>query len=271
MGTQTNTILNNMEDLSRYNPEGSILRKAQLRMLDILSVVDDIFRRNHIDYWLHGGTLIGAVRHHGFIPWDDDVDIAVRALDMPRIRKVLNAELPENLCLQDITTDSNYYLPISKVRDKHSLFDEVDSYNLKERGIYIDIIPMEEILSPNSKRPVDKFLRHCIWGRSNYTNKLVDKIVGVIGYYPVKLWIGIIRLWLKIFPTHTWGDTYGWVESFVEKESDIFPVRDIDFEGHTFLAPADPDAFLKVIFGDYMQIPPEEKRATHTKRIEFYD
>ncbi len=262
-----------MEDLrQKYNPEGSTLRKAQLRMLDILSVVDEIFRRNHIDYWLHGGSLLGAVRHHGFIPWDDDVDIAVRSSDMPRVRKVLQAELPNNLCFQDATTDSRYHLPISKVRDKHSLIDEVDSHNMKERGLYIDIIPMEEIVSTKFKRPIDKFCRHCFWGRSRYNDRVLDRLIGFFGYYPMKLWIGMIRLWLKMFPTHIWGNLYGW-DDLEEQETDVFPVQDIDFEGHTFMAPANPDAFLKVIYGDYMQIPPEEKRSVnrHGMKIEIYD
>ena len=94
-----------MEDLRKYNPEGSTLRKAQMRMLDILLVVDKIFRKHHIEYWLDGGTLLGAVRHGGFIPWDDDLDINVRVSDISRIRKVLQSELPKNLCYQDVTTD----------------------------------------------------------------------------------------------------------------------------------------------------------------------
>ena len=70
-----------MEDLSHYNPEGSTLRRAQLRMLEILKVVDDICTKHDIQYTLDGGTLIGAVRHGGFIPWDDDIDINVTRED----------------------------------------------------------------------------------------------------------------------------------------------------------------------------------------------
>ena len=261
-----------MEDLrQKYNPDGSILRRAQLRMLDILVAVDEIFRRHHIDYWLHGGTLLGAVRHHGFIPWDDDMDIAVRTSDMPRIRKVLQHELPERFCYQDITTDPHFCMAIAKVRDKHSLFDEPDSHQLKERGIYIDIIPMEEIISAKNQYPINYLYRHCIWGRSRYSNRLLDRFLGYVCYYPVKLWIACIRLWTKLLHTHTWGDIYGWAFTIEEKESDIFPVRDIEFEGYTLLGPANPDGFLRAIYGDYMQIPPEDKRATHTNRIEFYD
>ena len=75
-----------MEDLSHYNPEGSTLRRAQLRMLEILKVVDDICTKHGIQNTLDGGTLIGAVRHGGFIPWDDDIDINVTREDLAKLR-----------------------------------------------------------------------------------------------------------------------------------------------------------------------------------------
>ena len=95
------------EDLSRYNPEGSTLRKAQLRMLSILIEVDKICRKHKIDYFVDSGTLLGAVRHGGFIPWDDDLDIAIRREDLPRLRKALQEELPSDMCYQDWTTEEN--------------------------------------------------------------------------------------------------------------------------------------------------------------------
>ena len=95
------------EDLSRYNPEGSILRRAQLRELEILIEVDKICRKHNIEYFLDWGTLLGAVRHGGFIPWDDDIDISVRRKDYSRLCKVLKEELPENLAFQDRFTDWN--------------------------------------------------------------------------------------------------------------------------------------------------------------------
>ena len=125
-----------MEDLSRYNPEGSTLRKAQMRMLEILKIVDSIFSKHHIDYYLDGGTLLGAVRHGGFIPWDDDIDISVRREDFSRIKRVLQKELPNNLVFQDRFTDWNLPVLIAKVRDKNSYYYEEECTNrLKEKGL----------------------------------------------------------------------------------------------------------------------------------------
>ena len=69
----TDTLQNELRE--RYNPNGSTLRKQQLRMLEMLQYIDSVCKKHNIRYWLCSGTLLGAVRHGGFIPWDDDVDI----------------------------------------------------------------------------------------------------------------------------------------------------------------------------------------------------
>ncbi|HBA13371.1 MAG TPA: LicD family protein, partial [Bacteroidales bacterium] len=88
----------------KYNPEGSPLRNQQLHVLDILVLFDKICRENGIDYWLHGGTLLGAVRHGGFIPWDDDVDVCIKAVDYRKFRKVFLRNLPKRYRLVDYRT-----------------------------------------------------------------------------------------------------------------------------------------------------------------------
>ena len=97
-----------MEDFAKYNGEGTPLRKAQLCMLNILIEIDRICRKHDIPYWLDSGTLLGAVRHGGFIPWDDDVDIAIMRSDYPRLKEYLTEELPKDLILQDSINEPNY-------------------------------------------------------------------------------------------------------------------------------------------------------------------
>ena len=169
-----------MEDLRKYNPEGSTLRKAQMRMLEILKIVDSIFSKHHIDYYLDGGTLLGAVRHGGFIPWDDDIDISVRREDFSRIKRVLQKELPDNLVFQDRFTDWNLPVLIAKVRDKNSYYYEEECTNrLKEKGLFIDIIPMEKIPSWSWKQKLDYLYGHCIRGIHNYSSSQ-DKIISYL-------------------------------------------------------------------------------------------
>jgi lipopolysaccharide cholinephosphotransferase len=105
-----------MEDLRKYNPDGSELRKAQMRMLDILREVDKIFRRNNITYWVDAGTLLGTVRHHGFIPWDDDVDVSVPLKEYTKAREALIRELPSAYVYVDAKTDKNYFDSCGRVK-----------------------------------------------------------------------------------------------------------------------------------------------------------
>ena len=260
-----------MEDLRRYNPEGSTLRKAQLRMLDILKAVDAIFAKHQIDYYLDGGTLLGAVRHGGFIPWDDDIDISVRREDVSRIRKVLKAELPENLVYQDRFEDWNLPVLIAKVRMKNTyLYEEECTDKLKERGLFIDLIPMEKIPSWWWKQKLDYLYGHCIRGIHNYSTR-GDKILSYCVFPFAWTLVQLTRLVNRFIPSDQLADVYGWKPTGCYKRQDIFPTKRMPFEGFMASVPNNPDAMLKGLFGEYMQIPPEEKRRVHSTKIEFYD
>ena len=87
-----------MDKLEQYKQ--AHLRECQLKQLAILEVIDHVCKANGIEYWLDGGTLLGAVRHGGFIPWDDDIDIAMRKDDLERFIEVAQKQLPEHLFLQ---------------------------------------------------------------------------------------------------------------------------------------------------------------------------
>lgn len=258
------------EDLKKYNPEGSTLRKAQLRMLEILKVVDSICRENDIPYFLESGTLLGAVRHSGFVPWDDDIDISVMLSDYKRLRKLLIDKLPDNMVFQDDSTDPNYPMLIWKVRDTKSLFEEEYSNKLKYKGLYIDLFPLEKIPCWKWKVFLDYIYGHCVRALHNYSNKK-DKLISSFIYPFAKALVIITRLINKFIPCDIVSFQYGRKTYVQYNLKDIFPLKDMTFEGYSFLVPHNPDALLKTCFGDYMQIPPEEKRTTHTGRIEFYD
>lgn len=259
------------EDFSKYNPEGSTLRKAQMRMLDILIEVDKICRKHKIEYFLDSGTLLGAVRHGGFIPWDDDLDICIRREDWPLLRKFLQEELPSDLCCQDWTTERNYPLSIAKVRDKNSIFDEEYSHMMKERGIFIDIFFVEPSVPKWLRDPLDFVYVRCIRGVNHYSERFIEKFLGYVCYPLTILAVWLCRLFAKMANIRMLGRQYGWSSRLYIASNDIFPTMEIQFEGHSFMAPNNTDEFLRVLYGDYMQIPPEDKRETHLAEITFLD
>ena len=262
----------NMEDLSKYNPEGSTLRKAQLRMLEILIEVDKICRKHQIEYYLDAGSLLGAVRHGGFIPWDDDLDIVVPMKDFKRLSKALMEELPDSMVYQDRFTDWNFPSVIAKVRDKNSYFYEEECTDrLKEKGIFIDIFPIEKVPSMWWKRKIDYPYGHCIRAIHNYTDKK-DKFVSCLIFPFVWVLVQLTRIVNLFIPSEKIALCYGWRPTYnICNSKDIYPVKRMNFEGFPACVPHNPDAVLKAYYGDYMQIPPEEKRQVHSTIIKFYD
>ena len=259
----------------RFNPEGSMLRRQQMRMLKILLEVDKICKRHDIPYWLSSGTLIGALRHNGFIPWDDDFDIEMMRSDYLRLMQVLPKELPAWLALQNDETDPNYFYFYAKVRDRRSRMLEQNGYDRlwKEQGIYIDIFPME---------------KHPIW-----LHKLTEKTVG----HKYKIWrtstndekaIKSVRRIFNLNNRYLFPSFRAFLQSLIfgskvitsgmgipfhnpRYAEEIFPLTTHQFEGYDLPVPKDADAHLRHIFGDYMQLPDLEKLASHVGALEFFE
>ena len=272
-----------MEDLSRYNPEGSTLRKAQLRMLDMMIAIDKILRAHNIDYWLDSGTLLGAIRHKGFIPWDDDADIIVRKEDFPKVRQLLINELPEQFTFQDTQIDDYEWSGIARVRDKRS-YCHMPLFKLyKEQGIWVDIFQVEHMYSMKLTLFINFFYARAFreihhFGEVAYKNPIRRYAVKAIAYfiYPFcLLLVGIARSLSKCNPIGLLNFTFPVKSTRRRYLEDVFPLIEVEFEGHSFLAPHNYDHYLTLLYGDYMQIPAEEERISHLGKgenvVEFYD
>lgn len=238
-----------------YNPEGSDLRNLQLRMLEILKAVDRICRKYDIPYWLGSGTLLGAVRHKGFIPWDDDLDIEMLRDDFIRLLAILPEELPVSMSLQTDQTDPNYVYLYAKVRDRNSYIKEtcVINQNLKDQGAFIDIFPIEASSSYLCKVAAKLFNGFCFnsamkWGCQAklyiWSRKVLLKIVFPIFRFCSRL-CGAKKL------HHTFGVNF----LCPRDKEDIFPLSEIKFEGETFFSPNSNNNYLRKLYGDYMKIP----------------
>lgn len=264
--------ISNHELKQRFNPEGSLLRRLQLRQLELLVELDRICRKHGIDYWLTAGTLLGAVRHGGFIPWDDDLDVGIDIKDYRRLLKILPGELPPNMALQCNETDENYFFEFAKIRDRDSHMEEPHHYDsvFAEQGIYIDILPFEQSpmwlhrlsnvahgrtfkIMRTSKRPVERKMRSV-----RRINKFCRRVV-----YPT------LRALARLLPGGCYHFSFGTPFFTFHARDEVFPLGSIEFEGHTFPAPADSDRFLRMIYGDYMQLPDLDKLAPHVETVTF--
>ena len=257
----------------KFNPEGSLLRRQQMRMLDILLEVDKICKKHHIPYWLSSGTLIGAMRHNGFIPWDDDLDIEMMRSDYVRLMEILPSELPEWLALQNSDTDANYFYCYVKVRDRRSRMLERNAYDRmwKEQGIYIDIFPMEQ--QPIWLHKVtEKTIGHMykIWRTSTDDNKAMRKVHCIFNFNN-RLLFPLLRVLCKLMPGKVITSGMGIPFHNPRYADEIFPLKSHEFEGHELPVPGNADAHLRHIYGDYMQLPDLSKLAPHVGELEFFD
>ena len=123
-----------------------MLREAQLKMLSILEAIDKVCKAHDIGYWIEGGTLLGAMRHGGFIPWDDDVDISMLRCDYERFIEVAAKELPRHLFLQTRKSDPSFHHRECKVRDLNSFIADGgdDTGADYQKGLFVDIFPYDE-------------------------------------------------------------------------------------------------------------------------------
>jgi len=262
-------MIDNAALRAQYNPEGSDLRKAQMRMLDILKVVDGICQKHGLKYWLTCATLLGAIRHGGFVPWDDDLDIAMMRDDYLKLMEILPKELPDNLELQNDVTEPGYVYLYAKVRDKNSLIVETCDVNkrFKQQGLFIDIFPMEASIFALCKISAPLFNRMCFNVALNrgtdcalykFNRTLLTKVL-----FPA------FRLISKLGSKDKIHHTFG-VNFLQEKTSDmIFPLGKVEFEGVELSAPGNPDAYLTRHFGNYMKLP-DKIQPVHAEEIKIW-
>lgn len=251
------------------------LRACQLKQLSILEVIDGICKRHQIDYWLDGGTLLGAVRHGGFIPWDDDIDIGMTLEGLEKFIQVAPAELPEHLFLQTPETDPTSKEPITKIRDLNSLYIEGgDRFNVDyQKGLYVDIFPF--IPYPSMPRKWIKFIckniSKCysiLSAQHYYSWRAAAEFV----YFGLK-YLTCRTLWAVLCPFFSKkeylsniliNNGYG----IMHRQDSVFPLSTITFEGKTFRAPASPDKYLSDLYRNYMTIPPKDKQVVHATYIQ---
>lgn len=264
------------------------LRKAQLLMLKILKEVHKICEENNIKYFLSDGTLIGAIRHQGFIPWDDDLDIGMLREDYEKFCKIAPQILSENFILQNFQTDKGYGLQFGKVILKNTVWIEKVAKNTNRQwsGIYIDIFPYDNITENKKMQKLINrlyiFIQGLILIKFKYINiSNYESMAKKLKYVLKKIYLCTISKKLLIYirdsickrylnKSKTLVTKYG--GNFYKNQNPYNFYKDLTlqtFEDTSFYIPKNYDKILKNLYGNYMEIPPIEKQRQHG--IEYFD
>ncbi len=253
------------------------LRKLQLTELELLEEVDRICKKCNIQYNIIAGTLLGAVRHGGFIPWDDDADVALLRPEYEKFRKACETELDTTrFYFQDHTNTPGYRWGYGKLRRKDTLFmREHQEHMPYDQGVSIDVFPLDYVPENYGMRRLHNFkcfvYRKFFWsevGRIADKSKVKRAVYSVMSKVPEKkLKESFDRFvektnrkktgWVRILTFPTPNKAYGYRTNWYEKSADIV------FEGVTFQGIKDYDAYLSFKFGNYMELPPEDQRKVH--------
>ena len=258
--------------MARREIETEELKKLEL---DVLIAFRDYCEENGIRYFFTGGTLLGAVRHGGFIPWDDDIDVVMPRKDYERFL----AEYPKDGRYKVINRKFNkdFYAPYSKLVDTKTEIIEQKIRSIKGMGAFIDIFPLdglgdsEEVAKANVRKS-RKFFHYASFCRYPYFY-----FKGFKGFFKnfLILYSFITKnLYFKAIDNlgakHSFeedlyvGCSFGYNKEREVLERSIFEgAVDMKFEGETFKVPVGYKAYLTSFYDDYMQLPPEEKRVTH--------
>ena len=250
-----------------------ILRKAQLIMLDMLIEFDAICKKHRLQYWLDSGTLLGAVRHKGFIPWDDDIDLSMPVEDYNKFLKIANSELSSEIFLQTSQTDKYFKFDYIKLRSNKARiveFHEKDKKINYHQGVFVDIFPMLTIENTETNRNLYDNTFKEIREASSTSLHSPDgkddpvKRADLIAYLKQKHQ-GWTKNNYKIIYSGEMPDVAAWFD--IEK---VFPLITMDFECHSFFVPNNPDHYLHAIYSfNYRQLPPKNKRIIHAHSIDF--
>ena len=256
--------------------------KLHKKELEIMKYFAEFCEENNIKYYLAYGTLLGAIRHHGFIPWDDDVDVFVSGEDFLKLQKIFNEKADTTKYFyQTLKTEKNYYLLWDKIRLNNTIFveDGWENNNINN-GIFVDVFPLLEC--PDNKREEKKFARRYKFlrllietniknNKSRYNNYgTIGKILSiVVRILPQKIRNKIVIKNIEYFCLYKSDSKYyysldGGAEiKFLKEPFDS--IEKVKFEDAEFNVPKGYRENLTESFGDYMKLPPEEDRIGHGK------
>lgn len=270
-----------------YDPDTlSRLQRTQLEMLHDFAFVCE---KNHIDYWGAGGTAIGAVRHKGMIPWDDDIDLSYRREDEPRIIKAIKEEFGDKYWFANPEITPGFpYIPTHMCLSGTTLKEKVYDNQDYESGVFLDLYPYDDVFD-DPKKAKRQIVRAWFWGKLYvlyfasspvlYINgfkkglvriacKIGNKLMHILPIKPLFYYRKAMQACQSCTKNGSSSQRMGWFFdptpfTSIVKKSDIFPTRFLPFDGQEIRFPQNVEAYLEKRYGDYMKLPPEDERHNH--------
>ncbi|MCT4616283.1 MAG: LicD family protein [Marinifilaceae bacterium] len=250
------------------------LRQAQLVLLRTLKIFDKICQKHGLEYFLDYGTLLGAVRHQGFIPWDDDLDVSMTRKDYDKLQEIIQDELPDSLFFQSKKTVPKFKNNIIRIVDRKSTAiakGKKESDYKWHMGVFFDIFPIDETNHPKRVKSAMNFF---YYKYDNKAKRAIMKLFRHLAVFVVRkqnvfklanYFLSLGKSKTKKYLVHGL-DLYTGSETFTKE--DIFPTQRIKFEDGEFSVPNNYKKVLVEEFGDdYMSLPPENNRISHFGHI----
>lgn len=268
-------------DKNKMKYEDSQLKRLQETELEILKEVIKVCDDLDITYFSVGGTTLGAIRHNGFIPWDDDIDIGMLRDDYEKFLKHAPNKLAEGYTLIHFIYEKNTPTYFAKIKKDGTKFVEKYARKIKmHQGVFIDIMPYDEI--PDNELELKKYKRRVkIWNQlyiaksvrtATFASTKHKRLLTCIRTILHTLLIPVSKEWLFICTDKAIRSFNGKgcnrvssraIPAFECKIEDLLPVRNHTFENLNIAIPCNAEKLLETQYGNYMQLPPEEKRYSH--------
>ncbi|MGN0181273.1 MAG: phosphorylcholine transferase LicD [Candidatus Ornithomonoglobus sp.] len=241
-----------------------------------------ICEKHNIRYFMIGGTFLGAVRHKGFIPWDDDMDVALFREDYDRFLEIAPAELGEEYFLQ--TWDSDPDCPYSYAKLRLNGTEVEEKFNISNgghKGVFLDVFPYDNVPDGKAAQKIQAaegfVLKKLLWikkgcgveyckGNLKFRLKYIaGKLISLpLPYRMLKTRLNkVMTRYNRIKTDNVYTLCYSSYSNSTKKREWFESLSAYEYEDTVFPGPADYDAYLSQTYGDYMQLPPEEKRHTH--------
>jgi lipopolysaccharide cholinephosphotransferase len=259
-------------------PESTELSTSELRVvqLEVLAAFDRLCRAHGLIYYLAYGTLLGAVRHGGYIPWDDDIDVMMPRDEYERLHEAFAAAAPAHVSLDSPTTRPDWPFPYAKINDDRTqLFEPLE--DPLPLGVNLDVFPLDPLPSNRVVRDLQaRLLRRLRWavelryiaaarGRQWHHPLAISVGKPLLRLVPVRILVAAFTRVARVGST----SESGWIGVRVGSYDWSVPARylgtptELSFEGLQVLAPAEPDAVLTAVYGDYRQLPPALAQTSH--------